>query len=188
MLTRISISFWYESKARARGHVWACPALRKPFYGGAVNLHPGRLWWTRGRQWQMDSASQDQKRPPTSWWWRFSGYQASALDNTMGCIKWADGPAESSTGLCPRSLGVAWGLTALHHIVCKWWRVRRTCQERQKKQPGLCWTSIASLCRTSYMELAAGITPRWSTVCRCISPSTQDWTFCQSIRLYSSTL
>jgi len=43
-------------------------------------------------------------------------------------------------------------------------------------------------CRTSYVELAAGITPRWPTVCRCILPSTQDWTFCHSIRLFSSTL
>jgi len=28
---------------------------------------------------------------------------------------------------------------------------------------------------------------RWPTVCHCISPSTQDWTFCRSIRLFFST-
>jgi len=29
---------------------------------------------------------------------------------------------------------------------------------------------------THMQKLAAGITPRWPTVCYCISPSTQDWT------------
>ena len=32
------------------------------------------------------------------------------------------------------------------------------------------------------------LNPQWPTVCQCISPSTQDWTFRQSIRLFFSTL
>ena len=47
---------------------------------------------------------------------------------------------------------------------------------------------VASPLQDQLRGLAAGITPQWPTVCRCISPSTQDWTFCQSIRLFSSTL
>jgi len=45
-----------------------------------------------------DSASQDRKRSPTGWWWRFSGLQASAPGNDDGALS---GQTGQLSGLQP---------------------------------------------------------------------------------------
>ena len=100
-LTRISSSFWRESKAcAAHGHVWVCPAEGSHFRAAQLICRPccdvrvddG----DRHPCLPRDSASQDWRRSPTGWQWRYSGLQTSVPANNDGTLS---GQTDQPSGL-----------------------------------------------------------------------------------------